>query len=216
MSYLQTYIPACEGFGWNGGPEFNTRIQTLLNGRERRNADWANGRHRYTLPFLNLGREEYRSVRQVFEVAMGMLHAFLYFDPLDNEASNELIGVSDGIRTEYQLSKLSTLDGVNYPRQVRALFVPNPDGSASTATPVVTVNGSPTAVTVDYERGLIFFSVAPANGAVIRWSGQFSVWVRFNQDWLPFSIDNRRAGDFALNGQVELIELPAPIEITSG
>lgn len=215
MAYLQTYIPACETFGWSGGPEFNTRIQVLMNGRERRNADWANGRNKYTLPFLNLGTEQYRSLRQVFEVSRGMLHGFLYFDPLDNEAVNELIGTGDGIRTEYQLSKFSQLDGVFYQRQIRALFTPNADGSATQAVPTVTVNGAPSAVTVDYERGLIFFAVAPANGAVIRWSGSFSVWVRFNQDWMPFSIDNRRSNDYAMNGQVELLELPAPVEVTT-
>ena len=68
MTHLRPYIDACETFGWSGGQEFNTRLVTLLNGRERRNANWSQGRHRYTLPFQNLMREQYRAVRQMHEV----------------------------------------------------------------------------------------------------------------------------------------------------
>lgn len=212
MAYLKTYIPACEGYGWVGGSEFKTRIEVLLSGRERRNGDWSQGRHRYTIPFLNLDDDGYTSVRQVFEVARGMLHAFLYFDPRDNVAVNEVFAVADG-SSEYPLSKASTLDGVTYQRQINALYTPNADGTASQATPIVTVNGTPTAVTVDYERALVTFSPAPTPGAILRWSGAFSVWVRFNADWLPFSIDSRNHRTAAHNGSVELIELPSPPEV---
>ena len=211
--YLKTYIPACEGYGWTGGSEFKTRVEVLLNGRERRNGDWAQGRHKYVIPFLNLDDDGYRSVRQVFEVARGMLHAFLYFDPRDNLATNEIFAVAETGRTEYPLSKASTLDGVTYQRQINALYTPNDNGTASQSTPVITVNGTPTAVTVDYDRALVIFSPAPTAGATLRWTGYFSVWVRFNSDWLPFSIDSRNQRTAAHNGSVELIELPAPEEV---
>lgn len=210
--YLKTYIPACEGYGWTGGSEFKTRIEVLLNGRERRNGDWSQGRHRYTIPFLNLDDDGYRSVRQVFEVSRGMLHAFLYFDPRDNQMDNDVFAIADG-SAEYQLSKPSTLDGVTYQRQINALYQPNADGTASPATPVITANGTPISVTVDHERGKIA-PVGPVTlGSVLRASGPFSVWVRFNADWLPFSIDSRNHRTAAHNGSVELIELPAPPEI---
>lgn len=212
MSYLKTYIPACEGYGWTGAPKFQTRIEVLMNGRERRNGDWAQEKNQYTIPFLNLTDEDYASVRQVFQVCRGMLHAFLYYDPRDNTAVNEVFAVATGA-TEYPLSKASTLDGVTYQRQINALYIPNADGTASQATPIVTVNGTPTAVTVDYDRALVTFAVAPTIGAILRWSGSFSVWVRFNADWLPFSIDSRNHRTAAHNGSVELIELPAPPEV---
>lgn len=212
MAYLKTYIPACEGYGWTGAPKFQTRIEVLMNGRERRNGDWAQEKNQYTIPFLNLTDEDYASVRQVFQVCRGMLHAFLYYDPRDNLAVNEVFAIADG-SVDYPLSKASTLDGVTYQRQINALYTPNADGTASQATPVITANGAPIAVTVDYERARITPTSPPTPGAVLRWSGSFSVWVRFNADWLPFSIDSRNQRTAAHNGSVELIELPGPVEV---
>lgn len=206
MSYLNAYLDECAAYGWSGGPEFNTRVKVLLNGRERRNADWSQGRHRYTLPFNNISQESYRAIRQMFEVCRGMLHGFRYVDPLDHESDNEEFGEGDGSEVEFQLSKLSVIDGVTYQREVYAL----------PSIPTITINGVQTAGFVaDMDRGLITFSVPPANGAVLRWTGSFDVWVRFNQDWLPFSIDNKRADGYAHNGSIELIELPPPEELTS-
>lgn len=206
--YVRAFIPACEGFGWSGGPEFKTRIRVLANGRERRNADWAQECNRYTLPFLNLGAEQYRSIRQMFQVCRGMAHDFLYRDPLDFEADTEEFGIGDGAAVEFQLSKLSAIEGVIYQREVHALYVPGSNGSdAEPSSIAVTVNGVPTSVTVNYDRGTVVFAAPPAIGAVLRWSGQFAVWVRFDIDWLPFSIDDRRgSSDYARNGQIVLKE----------
>lgn len=208
MQYIRSYIEACEGFGWSGGPEFNTRIVTLANGRERRNADWPQHRHRYTLPFNNIDMDAYRSIRQMFEVVRGQAGVFLYKDPLSNYADNQLFGFGDGSTTEFQLTTLSSLDGVIYQRQVNAL----PDGE----TLLVTVDGvSEPDFTVDRDRGKVIFDTAPAVATELRWSGNFVVWVRFNNDWLPMSIDSRRAGGVAINGTIDLIEVPSPEEVSS-
>lgn len=216
--YVRAFIPACESFGWNGGPSFQTRIKTLSNGRERRNGDWSQEKNRYTVPFQNINADSYRGVRQMFQVCRGMLHTFLYRDPLDDVAEDESFGIGNGVDVEFQLSKLSAIEGVIYQREVHALYVPgayDPATNSTAADPstvVVTVNGVPTAVTVDPDRGTVLFAAPPAAAAVLRWSGAFSVWVRFDADWLPFSIDNRAAGQFAHNGQIALMEEPAPEE----
>jgi uncharacterized protein (TIGR02217 family) len=211
--HLRAYIDACQAYGWSGSQDFNTRVTTLANGRERRNANASQGRHRYTVPFQNISREEYRSIRQMHEVCLGMLHAFLYFDPLANEADAQLFAVGDGATTQFQLSTLSVIDGVSYQRQVTALYRPGDNGEAVPSTVTVTVNGAPTVVTLNEDRGLVIFAAAPALGANLRWSGLFSVWVRFDSDTLPFSIDNRRGEGYAHNGTVTLIEVPPPEEI---
>lgn len=204
MTYLRAQIEACEAFGWEGGPEFRTRIVEMQNKRERRNADWAEARHRFTLPFQNIDPDRYANIKQMHLVCRGMLHAFLYRDPLDNEADDELLAVGDGTQTTFQLSKLSVIDGVTYQRNVYALPGVTP-GFA------VTANDAPVAsYTLDRDRGLITFDSPPANGALLRWSGPFLVWVRFNQDWLPFSINSRSANGFVHNGTVDLIEVPPP------
>lgn len=212
MSYIHAYLRPCAGFGWTGGDEFQTRIVEMANGRERRNADWSQPRHRYTAPFNNISKEAYREIKSMHLVCRGQLHNFLFRDELDFEADGELFGVGDGVRREFPLSKLSIQDGVSYQRLVHALYSPLEDGSAQEEDPSITINGgSTTAFVVDYERGLVVFNVAPSNGAVLRWSGVFSIWVRFAQDFLPFSLDNPNA----TNGSVDLLEVPEPDEVST-
>lgn len=196
MGYLDAYLEPCAGFGWQGGPEFKTRIVEMANGRERRNAEIANARHGFTAPFLNIPREDYAKIKQMHLVCKGRLHCFKFRDELDFEADNEVFGEGDGAETVFQLRKVSVIDGVSY---IRETYVIRP-GS------VITVNGSPATHTVDLDRGLVTFAAAPGDGALLRGTWNFDVWVRFDQDNLPFSIDNRNA----INGAVSLIEVPPP------
>lgn len=213
--FIRAFIAACEAFGWSGGPSFQTRIKQLVNGQERRNADWSQETNRYTIPFQNIDAADYAAIVTMFRVCRGMAHVFLYRDPLDHAAVNELFAVGDGVTTEFPLSKLSTIEGVSYQREIHALYAPADDGEALDATVTVTVNGTPTAVTLDRDRGRVLFGAPPAGGALLRWSGEFAVWVRFDADWLPFSLDNRHGLGYAHNGQVVLLEQPEPAEVTT-
>lgn len=205
---LQAYLEPTISYGWSGGPEFKTRIVALKkNGRNRRNADWDQARHRFTLPFEHLDNGKYRAIKRMHMVCRGQLHTFLFRDELDYEASNEQFGVGDGSTKTFQLSKVSEEDGVEYSRQVFALYKPDPDnpGEALEAAPTITVDGTPTtAFTVDADTGQVTFDSAPAEGAVLRWSGEFSLWVRFAQDWLPFSFEF----DEGTYGSIDLVEEP--------
>ena len=213
MDYMRTYIPACEAFGWSGGPGFNTTLVIMTNGRERRNASWSQPKHRFVLPFQNIDPVAYAGIKQTHLIAMGMARAFLYQDRTDYQASNEVFAVAQAGDTEFQLAKFTTRDGVTFQRKVFALYAPtgSSDGDSVQVTPVITVNGTPAVGwTIDYDRGLVYPPSPMAGGEILRWSGVFSLWVRFNQDDLPFSIDNRTEEGFALNGQVELLEIAAP------
>lgn len=196
MSYIDTFIPACGGYGWQGGPEFKTLIVEMRNGWERRNAEIANARHSFNIPYNNISPEDYAAIKQLHLIARGRLHNFKFIDELDSEADNEPFATGNGVQTVFQLRKLSAIDGVSYERNV---YVPLPGV-------VITNNGSVAAPTIDYDRGLVTFSSAPANGNVLRWTGRFALWVRFNQDDLPFSIDNLRVR----SGQVSIIEDKPP------
>lgn len=198
--YLDAYLTPCPGYGWEGGPEFKTRIVDMPTGRERRNADWEQPRHRYTAPFLNISRDAYRQIKRMHLVCRGQLHAFRFRDQLDYQSTNEIFAIGDGVTTEFQLSKVSVIDGVEYARNVYAIL------SAA-----ITDNNVAAAPVVDMERGLAAFSVAPIAGHVLRWTGEFDIWVRFNQDYLPFSLDNPDA----TNGVVDLLEVPPPVEVVT-
>ena len=202
--YFDAYLDVCPAFGWEGGPSFETRLIGLANGRERRNGNWQQPRHKYSAPFHNITTEDYRKILTMFMACQGRLHCFRFRDELNYQADDQQFGVGNGSQTEFQLTTVFTVNGIPYGRNVYALV----------GTPVVTVNGTPTtAFSVDMDRGLLTFDSAPAGSAVLEWSGEFDVWVRFDNDDLPFSIDNRSpdAGQI-INGSVNLIEVPPPPE----
>jgi|GEM_PF-5426110 len=216
-SHLRKYIAACEGFGWQGGPTFRTRIVMMANGRERRNAQWAQARHLYQMPFLNISQAKYASIKNMHLVCLAQVRAFLYWDPLGHAASGDVVGIAVPGQQEFQLSVLSENDGVYYQGDVFALYTPAADGAAIQAVPVLYVDGiATTEFSVDYDRGRVVFDVPMAGGEEISWDGQYSRWVRFNHDDLPMSIDNKTSSSYAINGRVELIEDAPPEEDLSG
>lgn len=202
--HIDAYLGPCPGYGWEGSPNFKTMIDALQNGDEYRNGEWIEARHSYSAPFLNIQKAAYREIKRMFLVCRGMLFAFRFRDELDFEADAEIFAVGDGVEDEFQLAKTSVVDGVEYVRNVYAIRVGT--------TPTITINGTPTtAFTLNGRTGRVLFDAAPANGAVLRWSGEFDIWVRFATDSIPFSLDNPNA----TNGEVSLIEVPAPEEAVS-
>lgn len=209
--YRRAYITTCEAFGWEGGPGYNTQVVPLRNGNERTNADWDQPQHGFSVPYMNILPEHYSPIKQMHLNCRGRNGKFLYRDRLDDTATNELVGTATSGQTVFQLGKRSTIDGVTYYRSVYALYEPDDDGSANHVAPTVTVNGSPAGThTVDYDRGTVTFASGLTSGDVVRWSGKFSLWVRFDNDRLPFSIDNRSGPDFVVNGTIELLEAKPP------
>lgn len=196
MAHLNAYLSPCPGYGWMGGPEFKTQIVELQSGREKRNAMWRDARHNYNAPFNNISREAYREIKRMHLVCRGMLHSFRFRDQLDYQSDNEPFATGDGSQTVFQLAKVSSIDGVDYFRNVYAPVSPVS----------ITADGSTVSPTIDYERGLVTFDTAPGAGVLLRWSGTFDVWVRFNSDSLPFTLDNPDH----TNGSVDLLEVPPP------
>jgi uncharacterized protein (TIGR02217 family) len=200
MSYINDYIAGCPSFGWEGGPEFSTQIVSLMSGRERRNAQWAQARHKYTLPFSNITPREYAGIKQMHLACRGRLNGFRFRDELDYSVEDEVFATGDGAEVSFQLLKQSTRGGVHYLRRVFAIA----DGE-------VYANGERVFdFQVDSRRGVVTFPTPPAAGVVLSWSGVFDVWVRFDQDDLPFSIDNAGSEGYFINGAVRLIEIAPP------
>lgn len=198
--FIQAEIDPTPGLGFTCGPEFNTNIQTLANGRESRNAEWDIARHFFTLPFKNITAAQYRLIKRMHLLCRGRCHTFLQRDWGDFEAVDEPFGTGDGATLNFQLSKLSidTHSGAEYLR-----VVTKPDAE----TVIVKVNGVPAAATVFELTGIVAFGVAPPMSAVLTWSGEFFVQVRFDNDKLPYSIDDKNAADFITNGTIDLIEV---------
>lgn len=197
--YLDYVFDVCPGYGFEGGPTFSTQIVDLQSGREKRNAMWAKAKHRYSAPFVNISKDAYKEIKKLHLVCRGKLNAFKMIDPLDDEAINEVIGVGNGVLKEFQLQKVSAIDGISYVRNIFAIVDSN-DLDVYKNTAIAT------GYILDKDRGTIVFDVAPASGVVIKWSGKFAVWVRFDQDELPFTLDNPNR----TNGEVTFVEVAPP------
>lgn len=216
--YVRQYIKACEAFGSENGPEYSTKIQEMQNKREKRNAQWSQPRRFYSLIFQNIRVSLYRGVAEMFHNRRGRWGCFLFNDRLDNLAVDQQFAIAEAGQTEFQLSTLSEIDFVMQRTNVYALYRPDPTtpGASLEVTPVVSVDGDVAAGwSFDPDRGMAYAPAPMTGGEVLTWSGQFSRWVRFDQDRLPFSIDNRSGDEFVVNGSVDLLEVPPPTEASS-
>lgn len=199
--YIDAHLEPCPGYGWAGGPTFSTEIVPLMSGREKRNARWKQPRHKFTAPFQNISQEAFRQIKKMFVLCRGSAFSFRFRDENDYEADGAQFAVADGTQRVFQLGVTYFEAGRSFFREVYAI---EPE-------PVITVDGSPvfSGFTVDTFRGIVEFDVAPPAGAVLRWTGNFDVWVRFATDELSFTLDNPNA----TNGAVELIEVSPPPQI---
>lgn len=190
-------IDACPAYGWTVEPMFRTKVWSLRNGQETRNADASLVRHRFILPFQNIRSQDYlNEVRAAFFSVRGMLDTFLVKDYTQNSVVAMPFGTGDGSEDTFQLYARSTFGSASYDRLIN-----RPQGAT------VAVNGVTAAATIDPDTGIVVFDDPPADDGILTWTGDFRVVVRFASDALPMSIDNRRGQDYAMNGSIELIEV---------
>lgn len=214
--FVRAYIRACEAYGWEGGPEFKTEVVPMVNKAEKRHGQWSQPRLSFSASFMNIPRPLYLYIRQMHANRMGRLGAFLYRDRLDDTADNEEFAVAEAGQTLFQLAKNSVVDGTDYFTNIYALYTPGNDGEALDSEIEITVNGSPASdYVLDRDRGTVEFDTPLSGGEVIGWSGAFSWWVRFDNDRLPATIDNRSQGEYIVNTSVDLITVNPPRLVTS-
>ena len=195
MTTINAELDICPSFGWQGGPEFNTMVKQLRNGHERRRSLWQEAKHNYLLPFQNITNAEYLvQLKSAFLAARGSAESFLVKDNSDYIAEGEVFGAGDGVETAFDLYIVRTFGSAYYARRilypVDAVFYA--DGAEVAAT---------------FFNGQVVFDVAPDDGAVLSWSGEFRVAVRFASDAFPMTIDDRSGADLMMNGSVELREV---------
>lgn len=195
MTTIDAELVVCPSFGWQGGPEFNTLIKQLRNGHERRRALWQEAKHHYMLPFQNITNTEYLvQLKSAFLAARGSAESFLVKDNSDYLANAEIFGAGDGVAVAFDLYIVRLFGSANYARRI--LYPVNP---------VFYVDGIPAAAT--FFDGRVVFDDPPADDAVLSWSGEFRVAVRFATDAFPMTIDNRSGAEMIMNGSVELREV---------
>lgn len=184
--------------GFQGGPSWFTTEVPNAGGLNAFYANWASPHYKFVADYSVLNPADRNEIQDCFMVMRGRRDSFRFKNHLDYVATNQALGTGDNTATPRQLKKYysfgSSSVGVD-------IILPIAD------TLVVTANGTPFAVTVDDETGL----VAPAvgnwpNGQVLLASFEFDIRVRFGQDYYPFTLPIKQLAQVS----IDLVEALTP------
>lgn len=180
-------------------PEWQTSIKEAWSGVETTIAQRPWPRWRYTLSFevLRDSAGEVAALAGFYNAQRGSFSTFLFKDPDYNAVTDQQFGTGDGSSTLFQLC-----------RPINTWLEPV---WAVSAIPVVKKDGVAQALHTDFvigTTGQVQFTVPPAAGAKLSWTGNYLIPVRFADDKLDFE---RMLSGFWKVGKVELISKVYPI-----
>ena len=200
-AFHEILFPLDVALGSRGGPERKTEIVTTGSGREERNARWAHARRRWNAGYGVKSLDTLSQVVAFFEERRGRLYGFRWRDRLDHSSAapgeaigpeDQLIGLGDGTRTEFQLMK--TYGSLHAP-YARPIAKPVAGSVRVAVGGVEAVAG--TDFDVDPVTGLVTFGPGhvPATGASVTAGFQFDVPARFDSDFLEVDLAAFAAGE---------------------
>jgi len=205
MAFHAVRFPLDVALGARGGPERRTDVVTLASGREQRIGRWAQSRRRYNAGYGVKSRADMAAVLAFFEERRGRLHGFLWRDGLDHSSGSavplpgdQAIGVGDGARTAFQLTKCY---GANFDPYFRVIARPVA-GSARVAVAGVELTAG---WAVDAATGVVEFVSPPATGAAVTAGFLFDVPVRFDTDRLDVELTSFDAAEAPSIPLVEIL-----------
>lgn len=196
--------------GARGGPERQTQIVTLASGREVRNSRWAHSRRRYDAGLGIRNLDALAAVVSFFEERRGRLHGFRWRDQIDWKscqpshqpaATDQVIGVGDGVTAIFQLCKAYGAGSSAYGRDITKPC----DGTVRIAMDGVELAGS--AFSCNLSTGQVTFAVGsiPPPSAVVTAGFAFDVPVRFDSDAIEVDLSAFAAGEIPRVPVVEII-----------
>ena len=209
-AFHEISFPIDVTFGSSGGPERSTEIIRLGSGREKRNQRWSHSRRHYDAGYGINNLNALHEVIEFYEARRGPLYGFRFRDPMDwkscpplqqPSATDQIIGIGDGARTTFQLSKTYGQGETAYERIIEK---PRQDNLTILVDGTPVVEGSE--FTVDRTTGEISFLTGhvPATGVSIMAGFEFDVPVRFEMDNLVINLSAFSAGEVPSISLVEV------------
>jgi uncharacterized protein (TIGR02217 family) len=156
-------------------------IVATRNQRESRNTPFAFPRYEWDLSMAaKVGRAR-AEFDDWFLVMRGQEHTFPLRDPADYTVPRQRIATGDGATKTFQLVKTHTVGATAFDREIQ---------TPVTSSVRVWVNGVEqlSGWSVSRTTGIVTFTAAPADGAVIEATCAFDMRVRFNQAQLDWRI----------------------------
>lgn len=232
------FDPSLFQAGASGSPEFaNTLIRNPATGIYKVNVNRYDPVEVWTIDLHLLDDNERNYVSRFWRGGFGSAYGFRVIVPSDFKTVAEVIATANGSQTVFPLYKTYTRPGSSGHSYIRRITKPvananltsgsvtlfEPDGVTTRVIPRVVYPGVGQAFqvfkngvnqasgwTVKNTTGEITFSVAPTNGTIISWSGEFDVPMRFMQNSFAQRVDVASE----IQG-LQLCEiLPAELEIT--
>ncbi|PKQ06232.1 MAG: TIGR02217 family protein [Alphaproteobacteria bacterium HGW-Alphaproteobacteria-12] len=198
MAFHEIRFPLAIALGARGGPERRTEIVTLGSGHEERNTPWAMSRRRYNAGYGLKALSDIHALIGFFEARRGRLHGFRWRDRADWKsgapatpvtALDQPLGTGDGSTAAFQLVKTYVSGEAGYTRAI---------AKPVTGTLRVAADGAALAEGADFTlndtTGLVTFTSAPPEGAVLTAGFEFDVPVRFDTDFLDIDLAAFDAG----------------------
>lgn len=174
---MVTTLPTLPGqtFPFTRAVEWQNLKHRAVSGRVASLQQWTAPIYRYSRPYSMLRSGdaylEWQQLAAFYNSVGGDAQLFQFDDPNDDTATDQVFGTGNGSTTDFQLVR--ALGGF-----VEPVFLPN--------ALAVSLGGVPTAAFTE-SGGLITFTVAPAVGVVISWTGTFYWPCRFDSAALDFS-----------------------------
>lgn len=181
QAFHEVQFPPDISYGVTGGPEYSTDVVITGSGYEQRNINWSQARCKYQAAHGVKNENQMKRLLAFFRARRGKAYGFRFKDWLDYTGTGEIIGVGDGTATAFQLIKTYT-DDAGY-TEVRKIRKP-----VAGTVKVYVDNVRQTTLSVNVTTGIITFTIAPSQGAVITADYEFDVPVRFDTDHCPQSI----------------------------
>lgn len=188
-------FPEDISYGSQGGPRYSTSIVIRKSGRETRNANWDDPLLMFDAAYGVKTQAQMNALISFFQFHQGRAVSFLFKDYGDSTvptldaagatASDGILGTTglgDGATTAFQMYKRYVVAASTKRRKIS-----RPKSGAVTIWKDGVQQSS--GFTIDYATGIVTFSAAPANGAVITWRGDFYFRARFDTDELPVQFD---------------------------
>lgn len=156
-------------------PQFSTNIQKSVSGYEVRTPLMAYPLWSFTLKYEFLRDEEatneLKTLAGFYLLCKGSYETFYFKDPFDYTVTNQVFAVADGTTKDYQLVR-------PYGNYIELIQAPKNF--------TIYKNGVSTVEYVE-KNGVISFTLAPASGTQLSWSGEFYYPCRFLEDKVDFT-----------------------------
>lgn len=188
-------FPTDISYGSRGGPRYSTSIVIRKSGRESRNVNWSDPLLMFDVAYGVRTLAQMNALISFFHLHRGRGDSFLFKDYGDYQvptldsagatASDGILGtpgLGDGSTTAFQMYKRYVNGATTKTRKIT-----RPTNGTITIYKDAVLQSS--GFTITHTTGIVTFSVAPANGVVLTWRGDFYFRARFDTDELPVQFD---------------------------